>query len=110
VASPLHTLNEADEAPAGPGVFILSDADLTTHYFIEACQTLRIGIGKVLRGERGSRGGSLKRDFAEHLGITESRVPKYIKDHCVVRWQQLDEGASPLAHFAIAVLKPVLNE
>jgi len=110
VASPLHTLDEAEEAPAGPGVFILSDADLSTHYYIEACQTLRIGIGKVLRGERGSRGSSLKRDFAEHLGISESRVPKYIKEHCVVRWQQLDEGAGPLAHFAIAVLKPVLNE
>ena len=33
-----------------------------------------------------------------------------LKDHCVVRWQQLDEGAVPLAHFGIAVLRPALNE
>jgi hypothetical protein len=110
VASPLYRLDEADQAPAGPGVFILSDSDLSTHYYIEACRTLRIGIGKMLRGERGSSGGSLKAEFAEHLGISESRVAKYIKDHCVVRWQQLDEGAGPLAHFAIAVLRPVLND
>ena len=110
VASPLCRLDEADQAPAGPGVFILSDSDLSTYYYIEACQTLRIGIGKMIRGDRGSRGGSLKAEFAEHLGITESRVLKYMKDNCVVRWQQLDEGAGPLAHFAIAVLRPVLNE
>ena len=110
VASPLYRIEEADQAPAGPGVFILSDSDLSTHYYIEACRTLRIGIGKMLRGERGSSGGSLKAEFADHLGISEARVAKYIKDHCVVRWQQLDEGAGPLAHFAIAVLRPVLND
>ena len=110
VASPLCRLDEADQAPAGPGVFILSDSDLSTYYHIEACQTLRIGIGKMIRGDRGSRGGSLKAEFAEHLGISESRALKYMKDNCVVRWQQLDEGAGPLAHFAIAVLRPVLNE
>jgi hypothetical protein len=26
------------------------------------------------------------------------------------RWLQLDEGASHLAHFAIAMLRPALNE
>ena len=36
--------------------------------------------------------------------------PKYLKDHCAVRWLQLDEGARELAHFAIAVLRPVVNE
>jgi len=33
-----------------------------------------------------------------------------LKDHCAVRWLQLDEGASLLAHFGIAVLRPALND
>ena len=111
IASTLHRVDEADQAPAGPGVFILSDSDLTTHYYIESCQTLRIGIGNLLRGERGRRGGeSLRARFADYLEISETRVSKYLKDHCAVRWVQLDEGAGPLAHFAIAVLRPVLND
>lgn len=112
LASPLYRLDEADQAPAGPGVFILSDSDQTTYYFIEDCQTLRIGIGNLLRAERGGRrgGDSLRARFAEHLGISESRVSKYLKEHCAVRWVQLDEGAAPLAHFAIAVLRPALND
>src|SRR6266403_272737 len=60
---------------------------------------------------RGSReGANLKEKLAEHLGIGEARVGKYLKDNCVVRWLQLDEGAPLLAHFAIAVLRPVANE
>jgi hypothetical protein len=113
LASPLSRLDEAEQAPAGPGVFILSDSDLTTYYYVEACQTLRIGVANLLRAERGSRRGGgepLRARFAEHLEITESRVAKYLKDHCAVRWIQLDEGAPALAHFAIAVLRPVLND
>jgi hypothetical protein len=37
-------------------------------------------------------------------------VAKYLAEHCVVRWLQLDEGASNFAHFVIAVLRPALNE
>jgi len=48
--------------------------------------------------------------MAENLGIAESRVSKYLKDHCSVRWLQLDEGARELAHFAISVLRPAVNE
>jgi len=111
IASPLYRLDAADQAPAGPGVFIVSDSDQTTYYFIEACRTLRVGVANLLRGERGARrGDSLRSRFAEHLGITESRVSKYLKDHCAVRWLQLDEGASQLAHFGIAVLRPALND
>ena len=111
IASPLSHVDEADQAPAGPGVFILSDSDQTTYYYIEACQTLRIGVGNLLRGERGARRGeSLRSRLAEHLGINESRVSKYLKEHCAVRWLQLDEGASLLAHFGIAVLRPALND
>ena len=112
LAAPLNRLAQAEEAPAGPGVFIVSDEDLTSNYYVEACQTLRIGIGILLRGERASRrpGPPLKGRLADHLGITEARVPKYLKEHCVVRWLQLDEGAPHLAHFAIAILRPALNE
>ena len=104
-------LNDADTAPVGPGVFVLTDSDLTSYYYVEACQTLRIAIGNLLRGGSSRRGAdSIKPQLAEHLGITEARVPKYLADHCVVRWLQLDEGASHFAHFVVAVLRPSLNE
>ncbi|HJY88364.1 MAG TPA: hypothetical protein VKE24_16135 [Candidatus Acidoferrales bacterium] len=114
IASPLYRLDEADQAPAGPGVFILSDADQTTYYYVENCQTLRIGVSNLLRAERDGRrrrgDDSLRSRLAEHLEINEARVTKYLKEQCVVRWLELDEGASHLAHFAIAVLRPVLND
>ena len=122
VSSSLHRLDEADEAPAGPGVFLLSDSDQITSYYVEACQTLRVGIGNLVRGGRGgggksSRGGrggysadsGLKAKLAEHLEISEAKVGQYLKDHCVVRWIQLDDDAPLLAHFAIAVLRTPLN-
>jgi hypothetical protein len=110
LACPPAKLSEADRAPAGPGVIVLTDSDLTSYYYVEVCQTLRIAVSNLLRG--GTRRGtdSLKRRLAEHLGIPETRVAKYLADHCVVRWLQLDEGASHFAHFAIAVLRPILNE
>jgi hypothetical protein len=108
---PPAMLNEADRAPVGPGVFVLTDSDLTSYYYVEACQTLRIAIGNLLRGGASRRGtDSLKPRLAEHLGIPETRVTKYLADHCVVRWLQLDDGASHFAHFVIAVLRPSLNE
>jgi hypothetical protein len=122
LSSPLHKLEQADEAPAGPGVFLLSDSDQTSSYYIEACQTLRIGLGNLARGggrtgKAAPRGGSrgsysesgLKAKLAEHLGINEAKVSQYLKDHCVVRWIQLDDDAPLLAHFAIALLRPPLN-
>src|SRR6267143_4493047 len=107
---PPAKLEEADRAPAGPGVFVLTDSDLTSYYYVEACQTLRIAIGNLLRG--GSRRGvdSIKPQLAQYLGIPDTRVAKYLGEHCVVRWLQLDEGASNFAHFVIAVLRPALNE
>jgi hypothetical protein len=111
LASSLSPVDQAEDAPAGPGVFLITDTDQTCYYYIEACQTLRVGIGNLLRSGRGSHeGANLKEKLAEHLGINEARVGKYLKDHCVVRWLQLDEGAPLLAHFAIAVLRPVANE
>jgi len=44
------------------------------------------------------------------IGIPETRVTKYLSEHCVVRWLQLDEGSAYFCHFAIAVLRPNLNE
>jgi len=111
LACSLHSLEQADDAPAGPGVFLITDTDQTTYYYAEACQTLRVGIGNMLRSGRGTREGSnLKEKLAEHLGINEARVGKYLKEHCGVRWLQLDEGAPLLAHFAVAVLRPISND
>jgi hypothetical protein len=119
VTSPLHRLDEAEEAPAGPGVFLLSDSDQITSYYVEACQTLRIGAGNLVRGGRSSkntRGGrgyssdtGLKAKLAEYLGISEAKVSQYMRDHCVIRWIQLDDEAPLLAHFAIGVLRTPLN-
>jgi hypothetical protein len=103
-------IQEADAAPAGPGVWLLTDSDQTTYYYVEACQTLRVAIPNLLRSGAARRGESIKPQLAEHLGIAESRVSKYLSDHCVVRWLQMDEGASHFAHFLIAVLRPTLNE
>jgi hypothetical protein len=104
-------LSDADHAPVGPGVFVLTDSDLTSYYYVESCQTLRIAVGNLLRGGTSRRGAdSLKPQLAEHLGIPETRVTKYLADHCVVRWLQLDEGASHFAHFVTAVIRPTLNE
>jgi hypothetical protein len=120
VQSPLHRLEECDDAPAGPGVFLLSDSDQITSYYVEACQTLRIGAGNLVRGgrsakqSRSSRGGysseaGLKGRLADYLGINEAKVAQYMKDHCVLRWIQLDDEAPLLAHFAIGVLRTPLN-
>jgi hypothetical protein len=104
-------LEDAGRAPAGPGVWVLTDSDLTTYYYVEACQTLRVAIPNMARGGTARRGGeSIKPKLAEHLGIAETRVAKYLADHCVVRWLQMDDDASYFAHFLIAVLHPALNE
>ena len=109
-SGPLHTLDEADDAPAGPGVFLLSDSDLITSYYVEDCKTLRVALGHLVRGGRGAqRETSVRSRLAEHLEINEAKVSQYLKQHCVIRWIQLDEQAPYLAHFAIAVLRPPLN-
>ena len=51
----------------------------------------------------------LKAKLAEYLGINEAKVSQYMKDHCVLRWIQLDDDAPLLAHFAIGVLRTPLN-
>jgi len=111
LASPQAKLEQAESAPAGPGVLLLSDSEQVTHYYVESCQTLRIAIGNLIRGGRGGKDlPQLKQRLAENLGIAETRVTNYLKEHCAVRWLQLDQGASELAHFAIAVLRPAVND
>jgi hypothetical protein len=108
---PPAKLDHAEYAPAGPGVFVLTDDDMTTYYHVETCDTLRVAIGTLARTGSTRRGNpNLRPILADHLGIAEARVSKYLADHCVVRWLQLDEGAPQFAHFAIAVLRPILNE
>jgi hypothetical protein len=104
------SLEAADKAPAGPGVWLLTDSDLTTYYYVEPCQTLRVAIPNLLRGGSSRKGESLRPRLAEHLGIPETRVAKYLGEHCVVRWLQMDEDAAHFAHFLVAVLRPALNE
>jgi hypothetical protein len=115
ISAPLHRMDELDDAPAGPGVFLLSDSDLMTNYYAEACQTLRIGVNQLARAGRAGRGAraegkaALRSQLAEHLEINDTQVTDYLRKHCVVRWLQLDEDAPHLAHFAIALLRPALN-
>jgi hypothetical protein len=125
IASQLHKMDDVDSAPAGPGVFLLSDSDQITSYYIESCQTLRVGLGNLVRGggnrtsAKPARSGpagrqnydssGFKSKLADHLGIGEAKVSQYLKDHCVVRWIQLDDDAHHLAHFAIGVLRTPLN-
>jgi hypothetical protein len=106
---PSAKLDQADRAPAGPGVFVLTDEEMTTYYYVEACDTLRIAIANISRGGNRRSGISIKPLLADHLGIPEARVGKYLTEHCVVRWLQLDEGAEYFAHFVIAILRPILN-
>jgi hypothetical protein len=112
IASQTYSLDEVEQAPAGPGVLLLSDTDQVTHYYVESCQTLRIALGQLVKGRTGGKHGgfSLRPTMAKHLGISDAKVKDYLRDHCTVRWVQIDEGAPHLAHFAIAVLRPVLNE
>jgi len=118
VTSTAHRLEELDEAPASPGVFLLSDSDQITSYYVESCQTLRIACANLARTGRGGKSprtgrsyseSDLKEKLAEYLGISEAKVSQYMKDHCVIRWIQLDDEAPLLAHFAIGVLRTPLN-
>ncbi|HEY6905507.1 MAG TPA: hypothetical protein VI216_14470 [Candidatus Acidoferrales bacterium] len=119
VTSPAHRLDESAEAPASPGVLLLSDSDQITSYYVESCQTLRIACGNLVRSGRAGKNpragrggyseGGLKEKLGEYLGISEAKVSQYMRDHCVIRWIQLDDEAPLLAHFAIGVLRTPLN-
>lgn len=108
---PPAKLDQSALVPAGPGVFVLTDDEMTTYYYVEACDTLRVAISALARSGTSRRGNfNLKGELASHLGISEARVTKYLNDHCVVRWLQLDEGSVNFYHFVIAILRPVLHD
>ena len=102
-------LDDAAVAPAGPGVWILSDEDLSTYYYVESCKTLRVAIGQLLRGSARS-GLPIKPQLAEHLGIPR-RVWRNIFPTTAwfagCRWTMTPRT---LRGFLIAVLRPTLNE
>lgn len=110
LASPAQTLGEVGELPANPGVFLLSDLDLTTMYYLEACGNMRSALDQLVSGRRG-RQGSVRSRLAKYLGISDSQAGRYLKEHCAARWIDLEESDSnALGHFARAVLRPELME
>jgi hypothetical protein len=110
LASPPHPLGEVGELPANPGVYLVSDQDLTTMYYLEACGNMRSAMDQLVTGRRG-RQGSVRAQLAKYLGISDSQASRYLKQHCVARWIDLEESDSnALGHFAQAVLRPELME
>lgn len=104
------SLEALQELPASPGVYVVSDLDLTTFYYVESYGNIRAAIDQLLSGRRG-RQGSVRSRLARYLGIGDNQTTRYLKQHCVVRWLEMEEGdAVSLGHFAIAVLRPKLNE
>jgi hypothetical protein len=103
-------LEQIDELPASPGVYVVSDLDLTTIYYVETYGNIRAAVEQLLSGRRG-RQGSVRARLARYLGIGDSQATRYLKQHCVVRWLEFEEtDAIALGHFAIALLRPELNE
>ncbi|HVB99152.1 MAG TPA: hypothetical protein VNJ12_07475 [Candidatus Dormibacteraeota bacterium] len=110
LASQPHSLADSNELPANPGVFLVSDLDLTTTYYLEACGNMRSAMSQFITGRRG-RQGSVRSKLAKYLGINDSQASRYLKQHCVARWIDLEEADSEaLGHFARAVLRPELME
>lgn len=111
LAAPPVSLAETEALPASPAAYILSDADLATVYWVGACSNLRSAIEQMMGGRRRGGRGSFRGQLARYLGISDSQATRYLKQHCVVRWLELEEtDAQALAHFATAVLRPELSE
>jgi hypothetical protein len=108
-AHPFH-LDELSELPASPGVYLVSDLDLTTMYYLEACGNMRSALDQLTSGRRG-RQGSVRARLARFLGISDPQASRYLKQHGVVRWiEQEESDAIALGHFAAALLRPELME
>jgi hypothetical protein len=103
-------MERVEEAPSSPGIFLVTDVDLTTVYYVEAYGNLRFAMEQLVSGRR-SRQGSVRTRLAHYLGISDTRATRYLKEHCVARWLELEESdALALGHFTTAVLRPELNE
>lgn len=110
LAAHAYEMEHVDEAPASPGVYMVSDLDLTTVYYVEAYGNMRVAMEQLVSGRRG-RQGSVRARLAQYLGIGDSQATRYLKQHCVVRWLELEESdAVALCHFATGVFRPELNE
>lgn len=104
-------LGQLDQLPASPGTYVLSDTELATVYWVGACSNLRAAIEQMLAGRRRSARGAFRNQLARYLGIGDQQATRYLKQHCAVRWLELEEtDAQALAHFARAVLRPELTE
>lgn len=110
LASHPYPLEELHEVPASPGVYLVSDLDLTTMYYLEACRNMRSGMDQLVSGRRG-RQGSVRARLASYLGISDSQASRYMRQHCAVRWIEHEESdAVALGHFAAALLRPELMD
>ena len=98
------------ELPASPGVYLVSDLDLTTMYYLEACGNMRVALDQLSSGRRG-RQAPVRARLARFLGISDAQAGRYLKQHGLVRWIELEESdAIALGHFAAALLRPELME
>lgn len=67
-------LSEADHAPVGPGVFVLTDSDLTSYYYVEACQTLRIAVGNLCEAAQAAAAPILSSRNLPSISAYQKRV------------------------------------
>ncbi len=105
-----NPVEQISELPASPGVYLVSDLDLTTMYYVEACGNMRAAMDQLVSG-RHTRQGSVRARLGRYLGISDAQAGRYLKQHGLVRWIELEESeAVALGHFAAAVLRPELME
>ena len=105
-----YQLEQVNELPSSPGVFLVSDLDLTTMYYLESCGNMRAAMEQLSSGRRG-RDASVRTRLARYLGISDAQAGRYLKQHGVVRWIEMEESdAIALGHFAAALLRPELME
>ena len=105
-----NPIEQISELPASPGVYLVSDLDLTTMYYVESCGNIRAAMDQLVSG-RHTRQGSVRSRLGRYLGISDAQAGRYLKQHGLVRWIELEESeAVALGHFAAAVLRPELME
>jgi hypothetical protein len=103
-------IEQISELPASPGVYLVSDLDLTTMYYVESCGNIRAAMDQLVSG-RHTRQGSVRARLGRYLGISDAQAGRYLKQHGLVRWIEFEESeAVALGHFAAAVLRPELME
>jgi len=63
---------------------VLTDSDLTSYYYVEACQTLRVAIGNLLRGGSSRRGAeSIKPQLADISEFQKRASPSILQ---IIAW------------------------